>query len=540
MNSLPPLSPGAAIWLDRILSIPSTGEVLNHDFPVGLSEDDVAYCHHLASSGENHAVPYLLAMVRKYPDFPPLYTYLRGAYVNKGMEKKSMEIAVEMRRRFPDYLFSRLAFAEDALFNEEPETALAELGGHFDLRKLYPDREIFHLTEIRHFYHLAAIIDCEHGNTDLAVGVLHAFEQMDAPGHLSEAVRRAITLAAIAKLNMKMAQEDELVSVTPPPRNPRAVKTRPAVFRHPEIKLLREIGPFLPEGIIRSVLDLPRESLVADLVLLIEDCRERTPNFLAGKAGYRGNDAFAHAIQFLAEIEAKGTTPVVLRFFSMHPEEVFFWMEEAYGITVNLATLLKDGVPECLDWLRKPGIGFPCRGYIIESLGELARRDPDRRDEIARGLSTLLEFYLQCRPDEQILDAKVITEVVYELAELRARHCLPLIRNAYQRNLISLLRIGPLEDIEETLLDPQPPRTPKPVRSMIDLHRELAEDFVNEHEHHQTEPGGPDSEPGNIIEFPTSLRKEWTPGRNDPCLCGSGKKYKKCCMGRSGGGTSGF
>lgn len=26
-----------------------------------------------------------------------------------------------------------------------------------------------------------------------------------------------------------------------------------------------------------------------------------------------------------------------------------------------------------------------------------------------------------------------------------------------------------------------------------------------------------------------TLRKEATPGRNDPCACGSGKKYKKCC-----------
>jgi hypothetical protein len=24
------------------------------------------------------------------------------------------------------------------------------------------------------------------------------------------------------------------------------------------------------------------------------------------------------------------------------------------------------------------------------------------------------------------------------------------------------------------------------------------------------------------------------PGRNDPCPCGSGKKYKRCCLGRSG------
>ena len=26
------------------------------------------------------------------------------------------------------------------------------------------------------------------------------------------------------------------------------------------------------------------------------------------------------------------------------------------------------------------------------------------------------------------------------------------------------------------------------------------------------------------------LRKEKKPGPNDPCHCGSGKKYKKCCM----------
>ena len=32
---------------------------------------------------------------------------------------------------------------------------------------------------------------------------------------------------------------------------------------------------------------------------------------------------------------------------------------------------------------------------------------------------------------------------------------------------------------------------------------------------------------------PTTVRRS-TPkvGRNDPCPCGSGKKYKKCCMGR--------
>lgn len=30
---------------------------------------------------------------------------------------------------------------------------------------------------------------------------------------------------------------------------------------------------------------------------------------------------------------------------------------------------------------------------------------------------------------------------------------------------------------------------------------------------------------------PFIIKKEKL-GRNDPCLCGSGKKYKKCCLGK--------
>jgi hypothetical protein len=31
---------------------------------------------------------------------------------------------------------------------------------------------------------------------------------------------------------------------------------------------------------------------------------------------------------------------------------------------------------------------------------------------------------------------------------------------------------------------------------------------------------------------PEPVRAMVTPGRNDPCPCGSGKKYKRCCLGR--------
>ena len=35
---------------------------------------------------------------------------------------------------------------------------------------------------------------------------------------------------------------------------------------------------------------------------------------------------------------------------------------------------------------------------------------------------------------------------------------------------------------------------------------------------------------GDIVK-PSSARRSATPGRNDPCPCNSGKKYKRCCGG---------
>ena len=32
-----------------------------------------------------------------------------------------------------------------------------------------------------------------------------------------------------------------------------------------------------------------------------------------------------------------------------------------------------------------------------------------------------------------------------------------------------------------------------------------------------------------VLNIPKTQRFEKTPKRNDPCSCGSGKKYKKCC-----------
>lgn len=52
-------------------------------------------------------------------------------------------------------------------------------------------------------------------------------------------------------------------------------------------------------------------------------------------------------------------------------------------------------------------------------------------------------------------------------------------------------------------------------------------------EQHKKNLPGEDDEP--LPPPPEQIKKETdAPGRNDPCPCGSGKKYKQCCLKKAG------
>jgi preprotein translocase subunit SecA len=57
-----------------------------------------------------------------------------------------------------------------------------------------------------------------------------------------------------------------------------------------------------------------------------------------------------------------------------------------------------------------------------------------------------------------------------------------------------------------------------------------ADDFLDEEDLPDLPPALDDRRP----RVTAPLRRDpATPGRNDPCPCGSGKKYKKCCLNKS-------
>jgi uncharacterized protein YecA (UPF0149 family) len=58
-----------------------------------------------------------------------------------------------------------------------------------------------------------------------------------------------------------------------------------------------------------------------------------------------------------------------------------------------------------------------------------------------------------------------------------------------------------------------------------------AKNHLNQIDQRQLDPDEIEAEEEMIksAEKVEPLKADQTPGRNDPCPCGSGKKYKKCC-----------
>ena len=148
-------------------------------------------------------------------------------------------------------------------------------------------------------------------------------------------------------------------------------------------------------------------------------------------------------------------------------------------------------------------------------------------DQVISWLTGLLEFFAASPPQDNILDTEVVSGMVWQLCEIRAADTLPLIRRLYDLNLVSEFQVGTYESVEQDIVGPIHARKQRPAQSLLEYYRR------------QTTPEATKAPPTilrggieSLLEHPVPNPQQVNTyaGRNDPCPCGSGRKFKKCCM----------
>ncbi|MGH8646320.1 MAG: DUF1186 domain-containing protein [Gammaproteobacteria bacterium] len=206
-----------------------------------------------------------------------------------------------------------------------------------------------------------------------------------------------------------------------------------------------------------------------------------------------------HAWRILGTLEATEALPALVSLLRRVDDDFDDW------ITSELPRVFSQMGAQSMDVLAPFAAdgrnGIYSRGAACRSMGDIASVHPEQRERCLEILTTILQFFER---NDQTLN----TEIVSVLLDLNAMESIDLIREAYAKDCVDLDCVGDLEDVE-IALGLRAERSTAPKRGKF--FRRLQE----------------------LSELPEATRPRTIGpkvGRNDPCPCGSGKKYKKCCL----------
>jgi len=98
----------------------------------------------------------ILTAIDKYPHLPQLYNYLSVCLYEIDESEKALNVIKEAIDKFPDYLFNKINYAEHLLLNNRYTEIPKLFDNKFDLKFLFPNRNVFHISEVISFYYIMA------------------------------------------------------------------------------------------------------------------------------------------------------------------------------------------------------------------------------------------------------------------------------------------------------------------------------------------------------------------------------------------------
>jgi hypothetical protein len=241
--------------------------------------------------------------------------------------------------------------------------------------------------------------------------------------------------------------------------------------------------------------------------------------------------SFLYALYLLGQFREQRAYPLVVKLASLPKETA----DELLGDTITeglpqiLASVCDGDLTHIKALAENPDAEIFVRGSALQALVLTALHDLAPREEVIAYFAELFDGKFQA--DDPYLWASLVCEAT----DLYPAELFDRIKRAFEADLVDETVVD-LAWVEQHLAKGQEVCL---AETKADRHHQLIEDTIKEMEWWAwyTEPskplkplsevlGPPPSSSFSKIETYVAPQKV---GRNDPCPCGSGKKYKKCC-----------
>ena len=219
-----------------------------------------------------------------------------------------------------------------------------------------------------------------------------------------------------------------------------------------------------------------------------------------------------YALGVLGSLHVPAVAPILIGLMTQADDDTLDWIPD-WVLPLGL-----DAIDPLLAVATDEDARHYPRALASELAIDLAHADPQRRAQVADTLRPIIVDYLarfETLTDDQCETLSSFAGDLVDLADPEAR---PLIEQALADDKIDTDQFD-REYLEETYAQGghEPYLKPHPWmdRYREDYRRHQAGEFFDDLEYEE-----------KLVQEPVVLGKRL--GRNDPCWCGSGKKYKKC------------
>lgn len=466
----------------------------------------------------------LTDLILKYPTVPILKNYLSVAYNFRENHKKAKEINEWIVAEHPDYLFGKINQANVCIENEEFDKVEEILGKSLELKALYPERELFHLSEVASYYNVVIRYLAAIENMELAENRMELLKEIAPDHHATEEAETFLYPLRLKDAAARFAKEKEMrISPNLHKQLPESQKTEKPVFIHPEINDLYKYNLTIPSRKLEAIIALPHETLVQDLELVLEDAVERYNYYSKRKWDEERNNFLLHALCLLMEIDAKESLPQILSFLSNHRTLLDYWLGDHVTLTVwHVFYKLGSARLELLkEFILTPGIDTYSKSAISEALCQMVLHQPETRESIVKIYSDVFNSYASATPGDDLLDSDFLGLAITDVMNCKLHELLPEISTLFDKKYVGEEICGQLKDVEKAFFKEElKPYRYRKIFNIFELYNDITTNWYGYKEEK------PDVNDYPVLpQFPSSKV-----GRNDPCPCGSGKKFKKCCI----------
>lgn len=98
------------------------------------------------------AIEKLERWIKQNPKIGLLYNLLAACYSQVKNEKEAEAVVVRSYQNAPNYMFSKMSYARLLMRDKKWSEVAAVFNNKFDLKELYPQRTVFHVSEALNFY----------------------------------------------------------------------------------------------------------------------------------------------------------------------------------------------------------------------------------------------------------------------------------------------------------------------------------------------------------------------------------------------------